>query len=163
MRPVIQDAAVQSGTPGANGWYVSAISNRFTASDTGSGLDPACASAFPKNVSTGSSEGPAVTVSSGACADLAGNTNPGLASASFKIDLTDPTAILAVTTGTPGANGWYVSDVTVTTSGVETISGPLSCTAARASDQRNEWDGVQRVVHQPGRSKRDCNPGHREA
>ena len=109
LRPSSRTRA-SSGTPGANGWYVSAISNRFTASDTGSGLDPACASAFPKNVSTGSSEGPAVTVSSGACADLAGNTNPGLASASFKIDLTNPTAILAVTTGTPGANGWYVDD-----------------------------------------------------
>ena len=140
LAPVIQDAGVQSGTPGANGWYVSAVSNRFTASDTGSGLDPACASAFPKNVSTGSGEGTAVTVSSGGCADLAGNTNVGISSASFKIDLTDPTAILAVTAGTPGTNAWYVSDVTVTTSGVETVSGPLSCTAAQ--HQTTETSGT---------------------
>ena len=105
LAPVVQDAGIQSGTTGANGWYVSAVSNSFTASDTGSGLDPACAAAFPKNVSTGSSEGTTVTVSSGACSDLAGNTNPGVSSASFKIDLTDPTATLAVTAGTPGANG----------------------------------------------------------
>ena len=153
LAPVIQDAGVQSGIPGANGWYVSAVSNRFTASDTGSGLDPACASAFPKNVSTGSGEGTAVTVSSGACADLAGNTNTGLASASFKIDLTDPTAILAITAGTPGANGWYVSDMTVTTSGVETVSGPLSCTAAQ--HQTTETSGTVfngSCTNQAGRS-----------
>ena len=153
LAPAIQDAGVQSGTPGAAGWYVSAVVNRFTASDTGSGLDPACASAFPKNVSTGSGEGTAVTVLSGACADLAGNTNPGIASASFKINLTDPTAILAVTAGTPGANGWYVSDVTVTTSGVETISGPLSCTAAQ--HQTSETSGTVfngSCTNQAGRS-----------
>ena len=153
LAPVVQDAGGQSGTPGANGWYVSAVVNRFTASDTGSGLDPACASAFPKNVSTGSGEGTAVTVSSGACADLAGNTNAGISSASFKIDLTDPTAILAVTAGTPGANGWYVSDVTVTTSGVETVSGPLSCTTAQ--NQTTETSGTVfngSCTNQAGRS-----------
>jgi hypothetical protein len=129
VAPVVQDAGVQSGTTGANGWYVSSVVNRFTVSDGGSGLTAACAAAFPKNVSTGPSEGTAVTVDSGACSDLAGNTNPGISSAAFKIDLTDPTAILAVTAGVPGANGWYVSDVTVTTSGIEAVSGPLSCTA----------------------------------
>jgi Glucodextranase, domain B len=140
LAPVLQDAGVQSGTAGANGWYLSAVVNRFTASDTGSGLDPACMSAFPKNVSTGSSEGTVLTVSSGACSDLAGNSNAGILSAPFKIDLSDPTAILAVTAGTPGANGWYVSDVTVTTSGVETVSGPLSCTAAQP--QTSETSGT---------------------
>ena len=140
LAPVLQDAGVQSGTAGANGWYVSAVSNRFTASDTGSGLDPACAAAFPKNVSTGPNEGTAVTVTSGACSDLAGNTNPGISSVAFKIDRSDPTAILAVTAGTPGANGWYVSDVTVTTSGVETVSGPLTCTAAQ--QQATETSGA---------------------
>jgi glucodextranase-like protein len=153
LAPVIQDAGVQSGTAGANGWYVSAVTNRFTASDAGSGLDPGCAAAFPKNVSTGSSEGTTVTVSSGACSDLAGNTNPGISSASFEIDLTDPTAILAVTAGTPGTHGWYVSDVTVTTSGVETVSGPLSCTAAQ--QQTAETNGAVfngSCTNQAGRS-----------
>jgi hypothetical protein len=153
LAPVIQDAGVQSGTAGANGWYVSAVTNRFTASDAGSGLDPGCAAAFPKNVSTGSSEGTTVTVSSGACSDLAGNTNPGISSASFEIDLTDPTAILAVTAGTPGTHGWYVSDVTVTTSGAETVSGPLSCTAAQ--QQTAETNGAVfngSCTNQAGRS-----------
>ncbi len=153
LAPVVQDAGVQSGTSGANGWYVSAVSDRFIASDAGSGLDPSCASVFPKDVSTGSSEGTTVTVSSGACSDLAGNTNPGISSASFKIDLTDPTTMLAVTAGTPGSNGWYVSDVTVTTSGVETVSGPLSCTAAQ--HQTTETSGAVfngSCTNQAGRS-----------
>ena len=34
IAPAIQDAGVQSGTAGANDWYVSAVVNRFTASDT---------------------------------------------------------------------------------------------------------------------------------
>ncbi len=127
--PSIQNAGVQSGTTGSNGWYVSAVVNRFTASDTGSGLSAACSSSFPKDVSTGSHEGTAVTVSSGACSDLAGNTNPGISSAPFKIDLTDPTAVLVITAGVPGTDGWRVSDVTVTTSGTESVSGPLTCTA----------------------------------
>ena len=162
LAPDIQDAGVQSGTPGANGWYVSAVSNRFTASDTGSGLDPACASAFPKNVSTGSGEGTAVTVSSGACSDLAGNTNPGISSASFKIDLTDPIAILAVTAGTPGANGWYTSDVTVTTSGIETVSGPLSARPTSTRPARRParvFNGS--CTNQAGLTH--CEPADREA
>ena len=127
--PAIQDAGVQSGTAGANGWYLSAVVNRFTASDSGgSGLSAACSASFPKDVSTGSNEGAGVTVSSGACSDLAGNTNTGISSAAFNIDLTDPSAVLMVTAGTAGANGWYTSNVTVATNGSDSISGPVTCT-----------------------------------
>ena len=46
----------------------------------------------------------------------------------FKYDATAPTAVaLSVTAGTPGANGWYTSDVTVHTSGTESVSGPPTC------------------------------------
>src|SRR5206468_3555198 len=34
---------------------------------------------------------------------------------------------LAVTAGTAGSNGWYTSDVTVSTTGSETLSGPAVC------------------------------------
>ena len=132
IAPTIQDAGVQSGTAGANGWYVSAVVNRFTATDGGgSGLSAACSASFPEDVSTGSNEGTGVTVSSGACSDLAGNTNPGISSGAFKIDLTDPSALLTAS-GTLGTNGWYTSNVTVSTNGADPVSGPVSCTAEQS-------------------------------
>ena len=118
--PTISNAGVQSGTTGSNSWYTSAVTNRFTASDASTGLNAACQAAFPsgnRDVSTGGSEGTSVTVSSGPCTDLAGNTNTGISSAPFKIDLTGPSAALSVTAGTLGSNGWYTSDVTVHTAG----------------------------------------------
>ena len=120
--PVITDGGPTPSTPnGAGGWYISAVSNAFSASDTGgSGLDGACAAAFPKSVSTGSSEGSSVTVSSGACSDVAGNTNAGISSTAFKIDLSDPN--VAITS--PG-DGSTTSDSSITVSGTasDAISG----------------------------------------
>ena len=76
-----------------NGWYVSAVVNRFHATDGTSGLSTACQLAFPsgdRDVSTGTSEGSAVKVVSGLCSDAAGNVAASVDSASFKIDLTAP-------------------------------------------------------------------------
>ena len=112
--PTIANAGVQSGTAGSNGWYVSAVTNRFTATDAGSGLNAACQAAFPsgnRDVSTGSSEGTNVTVVSGPCSDLAGNTNSGVSSALFKIDLTTPVITDLGPTTSPNGNGWYKTDV----------------------------------------------------
>ena len=80
LAPAIQDAGVQSGTAGANGWYLSAVVGRLHGGATAAapGLSAACSASFPKDVSTGSNEGAGVTVSSGACSDLAGNTNTGI-------------------------------------------------------------------------------------
>ena len=39
-----------------------------------------------------------------------------------------PSATLTAT-GTLGANGWYTSNVTVSTNGTDNISGPVVCTA----------------------------------
>ena len=151
--PTIHNAGVQSGTAGANEWYVSAVVNRFTANDSGSGLSAACSASFPEDLSTGSNEGAGVTVSSGGCSDLAGNTNAGISSAAFKIDLTDPSAVLTVTAGTAGANGWYTSNVTVATNGSDSISGPVTCT----SDQSQATETAGQVFNgsctdQAGRS-----------
>ena len=41
--------------------------------------------------SSGTAEGTAVKIASGICADAVGNSNPGIDSAAFKIDLTAPT------------------------------------------------------------------------
>ncbi len=88
--PTITNAGVQSGTAGTNSWYITVVTNRFTASDGLAGLDSSCATAFPKNVTSGTDEGSAVLIPSGSCSDNAGNTNSGI-SPSFKIDLSNPT------------------------------------------------------------------------
>ncbi|MBX7111434.1 MAG: hypothetical protein K1X87_06250, partial [Dehalococcoidia bacterium] len=62
-----------------------------------------------------------------------------------KVDKTAPTNVkLAVTAGTLGDNGWYKSDVTVsTTSDAETISDPVTCTA----DQQQTTDTAGQVFN----------------
>ena len=75
-------------SPNAAGWYNTAVTNSFAASDGGSGLKSPCAAAFTKT--SGSQEGAAVKIASGACEDNVGNSNPGLDSAAFKIDTTEP-------------------------------------------------------------------------
>lgn len=110
--PTILDEGVSAGTEGSNGWYKTAVTNDFAASDILSGLDSACAAAFPNSVQT-SSEGLGITVSSGSCADVAGNSNPGVVSAGFNIDSYAPVITnLGVSAGTLGSNGWYTSPVT---------------------------------------------------
>jgi hypothetical protein len=126
--PVISDSGVHSGTAGLNGWYVSAVTNGFTATDALSGLDTTCSIAFPKDVSTGMSEGSAVTVASGSCSDTAGNSNSGISSASFKIDLTNPT--VDSWTGGPadGASYYYgLLPAAPTCTAADGGSGPKSC------------------------------------
>jgi hypothetical protein len=46
-----------------------------------------------------------------------------------KLDKTGPSAALSVIAGTLGTNGWYKSNVTVHTSGSDSISSPVNCTA----------------------------------
>jgi len=45
-----------------------------------------------------------------------------------KIDKTPPSAALVVTTGTLGLNGWYTSNVTISTQGSDSVSTPATCT-----------------------------------
>ena len=58
---------------------------------------------------------------------------------SIKLDKTGPSATLAVTAGTAGANGWDITDVTVSTSGSDSISNPVTCTTDQ--DQTTETTG----------------------
>jgi hypothetical protein len=104
-----------------NGWYNHALTFSFSGNDATS--DKVTCDA-PLNYS-----GPddATASVSGTCTDEAGNTGTG--SFDFKYDATAPTGVaLAVTAGTLGANGWYISDVTVSTSGSDDVSS-VSCTA----------------------------------
>ena len=86
--------------PNAAGWYKTDVTNRFKATDSGSGLNTACKTAFPANQAgnnvqskTTSGEGSALKATSNSCTDLAGNTALGIDSATFKIDKTAPTVI----------------------------------------------------------------------
>jgi hypothetical protein len=87
--------------PNTAGWYKTDVTNTFKATDSlGSGLNGACKTAFPANQAgnniqskTTTGEGSALKVTSNSCTDVAGNTAPGIDSASFKIDKTAPTVI----------------------------------------------------------------------
>jgi len=111
-----------SRVPDHNGWYTSAVVITFSGTDTTSGI---------ANCTSTPYSGPDSATASvlGHCTDNAGNTSADL-TFSLKFDSTPPTAVaLSVTAGTAGANGWYTSEVTLHTSGTETVSTPLSCTA----------------------------------
>ena len=45
-----------------------------------------------------------------------------------KLDKTGPSATLTPS-GTMGLNGWFISDVTISASGQDTISGGVTCSA----------------------------------
>jgi hypothetical protein len=131
VAPAITDEGANPGTPnGTNGWYITAVSNGFSATDATSGLDATCAAAFPNNVSTGSNEGSAVTVSSAGCSDVAGNTNSGISSAEFMIDLTSPTVTCASTpTFLLNQAGAQVSAAVT-----DGVSGPAASPVTAAAD-----------------------------
>lgn len=127
--PGITDGGPTAAADGANGWYKSAVTNTFTASDATSGLADSAQASF--TMSSGTAEGSAVTIASGAVADVAGNTNPGINSAAFKIDLSDPTNVAFV--GGPAAGGsYYYGSVPAapTCTADDAISGLASCGVA---------------------------------
>jgi len=127
-----------TGTLGNNGWYVSDVAARFTATDATSG--PASAT----QTVTSSGEGAAVVVLSPEFTDNAGNTTAaGAVSQSFKIDKTAPAVSYTGVTGTAGTNGWYTSDVVATFTGTDDTSGPLSATKTVTSSGEGESVVVQ--------------------
>ena len=101
--------------PNAAGWYNTDVTNRFKASDSGSGLNGACQRAFPANAAgnnvqskSTSGEGSLLKVTSASCTDVAGNTALGIDSASFKIDKTAPKVSAATPTLTGIGRGTNV-------------------------------------------------------
>ncbi|HSL43105.1 MAG TPA: HYR domain-containing protein [Anaerolineales bacterium] len=108
-----------SGPAGANGWYIGDVTVDWTVSDPQSSYTVVgCAD------TTFTSDTALQTVSCSATS--AGGTSNQ--SVDIKRDATPPTAALSVIGGTQGSNGWYTGDVTVRTSGADSISG-VSCTA----------------------------------
>jgi hypothetical protein len=104
VAPVITDDGVSGGTAGDNGWYTSAVTNAFSASDETSGLADPGDPSFTR--SSGNDEGSSVKIASGPVSDVAGNTNPGIDSDAFMIDLSDPHSVAFE--GGPADGGSYV-------------------------------------------------------
>jgi hypothetical protein len=113
--------AVTAGTAGANGWYTSDVTVSTTGSDSISGPVTCTANQFQTTETAG-------TAFNGSCTNDAGLTR-NAAPLTVKLDKTGPSANLAVTAGTAGSNGWYTSDVTVSTTGSDSISGSVTCSA----------------------------------
>jgi hypothetical protein len=120
-------AAISVGTPGLNGWYISNVTAHFTCSDAGSGIaDGACPA--DQILST---EGAAVSSAAQTVTDAAGNTSDLSNVVTVKIDKTGPSAVLAAS-GTSGDNGWFIDDVTITTSGSDAISDNVTCSSSQS-------------------------------
>jgi hypothetical protein len=125
-------------TPNAAGWFKNAVLNNFSATDATSGLADPTQANF--SVSSGTAEGNAVKINSGPVSDLAGNTNAGIDSAAFKIDMTNP-MINGSASPAANTNGWNNSDVTVSfecsdeTSGVPAGNCPADVVLSEGADQ----------------------------
>lgn len=114
-------AGVRTPLPNSNNWNNTDVTVEFTCTDAGSGLAPGS----PPAATILSSEGAGQSVS-GACQDLAGNS-ASVSVTDINIDKTKPTAGAS---RTPAANaaGWNNTNVTVSFTGSDSLSGIASCT-----------------------------------
>lgn len=129
--PTIQtDSSSDSCTvPGTNGWCRGTQTAGFTATDNLSGFDSSAtlSKSFTQSSST---EGPAVSISSGTVDDQAGNTSTAIAAGPYKIDSTAP----SVTCGTAPMFLLNQANAQVSASVSDGTSGPLAATAWGSAD-----------------------------
>jgi len=123
-----------SGTPGSNDWYTSNAQVMATANDSGSGLvsleyalDGGAWTNYIGALTTSASLSASITDGaynlSVRAIDAAGNVTQN--DQQIKVDTTMPLIDLSIN-GTPGAAGWYVSDIQVSGAGSDLVSGPAS-------------------------------------
>jgi hypothetical protein len=114
-------SASASPAPNANGWNNTNVTVSFTGADGLSGID------FCDPAEVLSSEG-AGQSASGTCTDEAGNVSDEATASGINIDKTAPTAV-AIASPVANANGWWNTDVTVSFSGSDLLSGIDFCSA----------------------------------
>jgi hypothetical protein len=119
--------AALGGTAGQNGWYTTAVTLTFTATDATSGV----ASTFCQVDGGTPTTGATCTVSADGTHTVAywSTDSAGNAEAShpltLKVDKVAP-ATTAVLSGTAGQNGWYTAAVTLTFTATDATSGVAS-------------------------------------
>jgi hypothetical protein len=119
--PAITDGGASASADGNADWYKTAVTNKFSASDTGgSGLADTSQANFTK--SSGTDEGSAVKISSGSVSDVAGNSNSGIYSAAFKIDLHAP----VISDTDINDTTWRNTDRTASYTASDSVSGLYS-------------------------------------
>src|SRR2546426_2505493 len=113
-----------SGTPGANGWFVSNVTVFLNASDATSGV-----AAISYRIDGGTwlvYSAPFILTDGPHTVDYFASDLAGLSEAMHSRDIaidTSPPATTSTVSGVSGANGWYISDVTVGLSASDSGSG----------------------------------------
>ncbi|GAB2766223.1 hypothetical protein GCM10027039_29010 [Terrabacter koreensis] len=108
----------------ASDWNNSDVTVHFDASDTDPGSGVAVGSVTPDHVVSRETSTAGVVIT-GSATDTAGNT--GSDSVTIRLDKTAPSIGGAISNGTLGKNGWYVSPVKVHFTCSDALSGMVSC------------------------------------
>jgi hypothetical protein len=114
-------SASVSPAANANGWHNGDVTVSFSGSDDTSGIASCDANIILSSEGSGQS-------ASGVCTDNAGNVSATATASGINIDKTAPTASASVSPAA-NVNGWNNSDVTVSFSGSDALSGIAGCDA----------------------------------
>ena len=136
--PVIT-AGAPTGTEGLNGWWITDATVPFSAEDNLSGFDNGLTEILLASQTT-TGEGDTLTVTSGGISDMAGNAADVVTTDPFKVDTTDPTIDIAVTTGTEGLNDWYVTAVSATLDADDDTPAMTLSSVEYSLDDGATWD-----------------------